>query len=364
MPIFHDGALVAWIVVGRPSVETGGKEPGGEIITAVSRHDEGMKLTPIKIGENYGLRTDLLMMMENFISRAPRMQVTDVKARVAACDRIRMRVAGDGATPAAAASSRACSEDDPRVRGGRAETHPELERRRLPSRRLHRHHGAEARPAQRADDGDQEGRPADHRPHRRLPEHEGSFQALGPGRHAAHCAVNLYSFPFHRLPDLGRDAEPVDFVIPHGTIMDPDPEAAISCSPITASAVFPLLACDFSKMMLTVLSGIWFAGSASSNASAPMISCTNQHGVRIVDFMGFPLNGWGYSARHDCDGVDVVGFPHCPWGKQPDVEDIEHDFPVLHLYQKMLPNTCGFGKYRGGVGAAIAYVTQYVPTRS
>jgi N-methylhydantoinase B/oxoprolinase/acetone carboxylase alpha subunit len=27
----------------------------------------------------------------------------------------------------------------------------------------------------------------------------------------------------------------------------------------------------------------------------------------------------------------------------------------------MLPNTCGFGKYRGGVGAAIAYVTQYVP---
>ena len=38
------------------------------------------------------LRDDLLKMMENFISRAPRMQVTDVKARVAACDRIRVRV--------------------------------------------------------------------------------------------------------------------------------------------------------------------------------------------------------------------------------------------------------------------------------
>ena len=56
MPIFDDGALAAWAVVGAHQSETGGKEPGGEITTAVSRHDEGMKLTPIKIGENYRLR--------------------------------------------------------------------------------------------------------------------------------------------------------------------------------------------------------------------------------------------------------------------------------------------------------------------
>jgi acetophenone carboxylase len=67
MPIFQDGELAAWVVVGAHQSETGGKEPGGEITTAVSRHDEGMKLTPIKIGENYKLRSDLLMMMENFI---------------------------------------------------------------------------------------------------------------------------------------------------------------------------------------------------------------------------------------------------------------------------------------------------------
>ena len=57
----------------------------------------------------------------------------------------------------------------------------------------------------------------------------------------------------------------------------------------------------------------------------------------------------------------MFGFPHCPWGKQPDVEDVESEFPVLHLYQKMLPNTCGFGRRRGGAGAAIAYVTHHVP---
>jgi acetophenone carboxylase len=155
--------------------------------------------------------------------------------------------------------------------------------------------------------------------------------------------------------------EPIDFVIPHGTILDPDPEAAISCSPLAASAVFPLLGVCFSKMMFDSSQRELVCGFASSNSSAPMISATNQHGVRITDFMGYPLNAWGLSARYGEDGVDVFGFPHCPWGKQPDVEDVESEFPVLHLYQKMLPNTCGYGKYRGGAGAAIGYVTHHVP---
>ena len=92
MPVFNDGELVAWAVCGAHQSETGGAEPGGEITQARTRHDEGMKLSPMKIGENYKLRDDVLRMMENFISRAPRMQVTDVKARVAACDRVRVRV--------------------------------------------------------------------------------------------------------------------------------------------------------------------------------------------------------------------------------------------------------------------------------
>ena len=43
--------------------------------------------------------------------------------------------------------------------------------------------------------------------------------------------------------------EPIDFEIEHGTVLDPDTEAAISCSPLTASVTFPLLGVTFSKMM-------------------------------------------------------------------------------------------------------------------
>jgi N-methylhydantoinase B/oxoprolinase/acetone carboxylase alpha subunit len=360
MPIFQDGELAAWVVVGAHQSETGGKEPGGEITTAVSRHDEGMKLTPIKIGDNYKLRSDLLMMMENFISRAPRMQVTDVKARVAACDRIRIRVQ----ELARARSTRF-------LRGLFQKMIRESEegaRKRIRSWNdgVYRHvvfidtTGAEASllrvPLALHKKGD------------RLtidltgtsPEHEGSFQALAPAVRA-HCAVNLYQFPFNDFPISAGTMEPIDFIIPHGTIMDPDPEAAISCSPITASAVFPLLAVTLSKMMYDSPQRDLVCGFCSSNSSAPMISCVNQHGAKVVDFMGFPLNAWGLAARHDCDGIDVFGFPHGPWGKGPDVEDIERAFPLLHLYQKGMPDSGGFGKNRGGTGITLAYAVHKVP---
>ena len=55
------------------------------------------------------------------------------------------------------------------------------------------------------------------------------------------------------------------------------------------------------------------------------------------------------------------GFPHGPWGKAPDVEDIESEFPLLHAYQKQQRDTCGFGKYRGGLGAAVCYIVYRTP---
>ena len=359
MPIFNEGELMAWAVVGAHQPETGGKEPGGQIITAVTRHDEGMKLTPIKIGEGYQLKSDLLKMMENFISRAPRMQVTDVRARVAACDRIRVRM------------QKLAQKKGSRFLQG-------LFRKIITESA----EGARKR-IQAWNDGvyrhvvflDTTGMETSllrvpialHKKGDRLlidltgcsPEHGGSFQSLAPCTRA-HCAIYFYQFPFSDFPISAGTMEPIDYVIPHGTIMDPDPEAAISCSPISVSAVFPLLAVVFSKMMFDSPQRDLVCGFASSS-STPMINGVNQHGAKIVDYLAFPLNAWGLSARHDCDGVDLFGFPHGPWGKAPDVEDVERAFPVLHLYQKSLPDSCGFGKYRGGAGVTVAYTVHHVP---
>ncbi len=50
MPVFHEGELIAWTAALAHQPETGAVEPGGMPISARSRSDEGMKLTPIKIG--------------------------------------------------------------------------------------------------------------------------------------------------------------------------------------------------------------------------------------------------------------------------------------------------------------------------
>jgi N-methylhydantoinase B/oxoprolinase/acetone carboxylase alpha subunit len=149
--------------------------------------------------------------------------------------------------------------------------------------------------------------------------------------------------------------------VPQGSFFDADPEAAISCSPLVGAMVFPLLGVALSKVMYPTEQCALVCGSTSSSASAVMVAGTNQHGVRVTDFMGYPLNAYGLAARSDRDGIDVWGFPHGPWGKAPDVEDIESEFPLLHLYQKQQRDTCGFGKYRGGVGAAVGYVVYQTP---
>ena len=92
MPVFHKGELVAWVAAGAHEGETGGTDPGGMCPNAKTRYDEGLRLSPIKIGENYTIRPDLEEMICNCIGRAIRKQKLDIRARITACDRIRIRL--------------------------------------------------------------------------------------------------------------------------------------------------------------------------------------------------------------------------------------------------------------------------------
>jgi N-methylhydantoinase B/oxoprolinase/acetone carboxylase alpha subunit len=360
MPVFHDGELLAWVVSGAHQSETGGSEPGGEITQAHTRHDEGMKLTPIKIGERYQLKNDLLRMMENFISRAPRMQVTDVKARVAACDRVRVRLqdlaARRGGATLRGLFRRMIQQTSTGVQR-RISDWPDGVYRHNVFMDTTGHEPAllRASVAVTVKGGnltiDFEGT---------SPEHEGSYNAF-TNVIRGHCAVNLFQFPFHDFPISSGMLEHIDIRVPHGSFFDAGPEAAISCSPLVGAMVFPLLGVTLSKAMYAAGQTELACGFCSSSASAVMVAGTNQHGVRVTDFMGYPLNAYGLAARADKDGIDVFGFPHGPWGKAPDVEDIEAEFPLLHLYQKQQRDTGGFGKYRGGVGAAVCYVVHQTP---
>ena len=56
------------------------------------------------------------------------------------------------------------------------------------------------------------------------------------------------------------------------------------------------------------------------------------------------------------DGVDAYGFPLGHFGKAPDLEDVENEYPFLHIYQRFWQDSGGLGMYRGGLGTDSAWI--------
>ncbi|MDO8290545.1 MAG: hydantoinase B/oxoprolinase family protein [Parvibaculum sp.] len=91
MPVFHDGALVAWAGATVHEGENGAIEPGGMPSLAEQIWDEGLKMSPFKVAENYQLRRDLVTFLQNSV-REPKLQYSDMKVKMYVCRRIETRI--------------------------------------------------------------------------------------------------------------------------------------------------------------------------------------------------------------------------------------------------------------------------------
>lgn len=363
MPIFHDHELIAWASAAAHQAEVGSSEPGRSIF-AHSRHEEGMLLPPIKFGENYKIREDLLEMTVNFVSRAPRVQENDIRARASAVDRVRIRIeelADEKGnefivglfrkilmTAEQGARAKVSKWNDGKFRGtvfldtvGHTES---LLRTCCTLTKKGDHITL-----------DFEGS---------SPEHDGTFHAF---LHtiASHAAIYIFSAAFHDLPICTSTMAPIDFKIPDGTWLNAGPEAAMSVTPVASIVVTGLINSLFSKMMYSDEEDRTLCTAANGNTSpAYMFGGTNQWGVKHLDQMSFPLNSEGFGARTDIDGGDSFGFCHCPYGRAADVEDDELDNPHLLLAQKHLTDSSGAGRNRGGSGTQSIWVIHNVPQYS
>ena len=135
---------------------------------------------------------------------------------------------------------------------------------------------------------DGEGRPAHDRLRGHLAGARGLLQRVHQRDPRVTARSNLYQFPFHDFPISSGMFDHIDIRVPHGSFFDADPEAAISCSPLVGAMVFPLLGVAMSKAMFASEQRSLVCGFTSSSASAVMVAGTNQHGVRVTDFMGYP----------------------------------------------------------------------------
>jgi len=91
IPIFHDGKLVCWVASTVHEGENGAIEPGGMPSMAESPSDEGLKMSPFKVVENYEIKRDILTFLQNSV-REPKLQYEDMKVKLFACLRIKQRL--------------------------------------------------------------------------------------------------------------------------------------------------------------------------------------------------------------------------------------------------------------------------------
>lgn len=361
MPIFYHGDLVAWAAATAHEGEVGGTEPGGFCPSAKSRYDEGMHIAPIKLGEDFQLKKDLIVMLENSV-RTPLMQTLDIKARVAGCERVRRRflevVEKKGVdfcigglrriieVGEKAAKAKLMSYNDGIFRQpmfidsmGREAS---LLRVMVTLRKQGDHLTVDLTGTSPENDGPYNG-----------------FQQVVAGA----VAVYLYGHIFKDLPVTSGVLEAFDFIVPDGSLLNANPDAAVNGGIITCSAVGSAFGIGASKMIFDSQDRL-IAGAPYSIVVIPHYNIGSERvGHPMASALGTAtLNGQGSGARPDMDGVDVAGFHYAPMSDCQEVEHMEVQGTTLEAVRnKFMADGHGPGKYRGGTGLGLCGIIYYSP---
>ncbi|HEX4107950.1 MAG TPA: hydantoinase B/oxoprolinase family protein [Solirubrobacteraceae bacterium] len=359
-PIFHDGELIAWSAALAHQPETGAIEPGGMPLSARTRNDEGMKITPMRIGENYRIRSDVLEMMVNQMGRAPRMQAVDTRARATGADRLRIRL------------QELADERGNEFMRGLLRRHV-VEAETAARRRISRWNDGTFRATVFIDTIGREpalvrGQLAATKRGDEIlmdytgtsPENDSSYNCF-PHIVAAHTAVYIYAYAFQDLPISNGSLAAFTWTMPPGSVFNATPDAAISNSPTLCSLAMSLAPLVFSRMMFDSVDHDQVAAPISNAGSAIIFAGPNQHGVPVAELETSTLNTEGHGARFDKDGVDAYGFPWGHAGRAMDVEDGETEYQFLRLYFNLRTDSGGFGTHQGGLGTETALCPRHVP---
>ncbi len=361
MPVYYEGKLVAWTAALVHTTETGAIEPGGMPVSATTRFEEGMNIPPMRIGTNFRLNEDVVSMFVAFGIRAPSMIAVDLKARCTTADRVRTRLLElceregvDYMTglfrkmlQEAEAGARDIIEQwpDGKYRCVTFSDAVGLKQGLVRSCFMTIEKTGDRMLVDLSETG---------------PETPSPYNAH-PQAAIAHFSNYIYEYLFHALPISNGTFAGIDFKFGHNTCLSPDARAATSCSVMISTGVMSAVHNAVAKAMFST--GLWKQAGASmgNGGNALVLAGQNQWGAHFADMLAYSINTEGQGARPTEDGMDAFGFPWCVFGRAPNTETVENEFPLLVPLSNHWKDSCGHGKYRGGVGTAQMWVAHHVP---
>ena len=351
-PVFFKGKLVCWIGAIVHSGECGACEPGGMPSGSRSMYDEGIQIPPMKIAENYVLKEDIVNYM-NHVTRDPRAMTLDIKARMA-CLRVaekRLMPVIEKVSPeyvigalryiiqatGDAVQKRIGSWNDGTFSSSQfvdaVGILPRLMKASctLEKKDEHLYFNFDGTSPEVLD---------------RVANSPG-VGVIGVN------AVYLLGHLFHDIPHNSGVFEPMSFKMPVGSMANASRESP------KAGCAYVHEAC--SLVVQNVLNQLIYATNpdrvecpGNRGFDTTSYGGINQYGDPFAD-AGAEMNGIGFGARSNRDGVNVAGAYFAPMTSEPgEIESLESGLPFLYLYRGFHEDSCGHGMYRGGVGMDYA----------
>ena len=192
------------------------------------------------------------------------------------------------------------------------------------------------------------------------PENLSSYNAH-PQAVVGHLANYIYEYVFHDLPISSATFAPIDFVFPEASCLSPTPRAATSNAVMICTGAMSAVANCISRARYPTYEWKQATASMGNGGNATVIAGVSQWNQPFADMIAYPINTEGQGARSCCDGMDAYGFPWCAFGRAPDVESIENEFPMVIPFSQHWPDSGGAGRYRGGCGTAQFWAAHHVP---
>ncbi len=369
VPIHWESRLIAWCSSTLHYVDVGGSEAGSQAsITATSIYEEPIPIPPLKIVERGNLRRDL---EREFLvrSRTPELNALDLRAQIAAANGVKARVHGliarYGVQTFEAFLARFVDVVESRFRN---------RLRELPDGRWSHTQFLDVNRGEQDEvytiklrmtkEGD-----------RLIFDFRGSSrQALAlinttpVGARAAVLASLLINLCYHEIPWCPAGVlSRVDIVTEKGTIVDAEwpagcCKATTSILPMVNTAAHVCLAkmLAASQEYRNRVMAPWYAVSGAEELFG-----TDQTGKAFGVTLLDTLAGGG-GARSLKDGIDVSGTSRSLSVGLSNVETYESRYPVLYLHRRLLKDSGGAGRFRGGVGISAQYIpwdTDLLPTK-
>ncbi|MET9326153.1 hydantoinase B/oxoprolinase family protein [Tsukamurella sp. NPDC003166] len=350
MPLYHKGELVAWLSATIHEGENGSIEPGGMPAAAESKFDEGLKMPPFKVIENFKIRRDLQTFLQNSV-RDPKLQYEDMSVKLHSLLRLRKRIES------------VLDEFGPDALIGTMRQHIEGVETEV-RRRIGELPDGTTRVTGFCDSTLRENVLIRINCAITVEGDEMTMDFRGTSPEFLNRSINtsqgsmktmlMSGFLQNIWPDLPQTQAvftPLNFVWDENSLVNASfvTPQAMSLIPLFKAMTFPVI--PMAKFIYQLPKQYTSILASQYDQPATMIyGGLTQHGQEVGNFCA-DINGAGQGGRYNRDGEHSVSPPFAAYCDIGEMELAEEELPIVRLGAFTLAkDRIGFGKYRGGLG--------------